>query len=99
LRRIDMSTPKRRNHSAKFKAKVAMEAVKEEETVAQLAGRYGIHPTMIHGWKKTLQEAAVALFERGKKVDKDLESLTSELYKQIGKLTVEKDFLSKKFGA
>jgi len=50
-----MSTPKRRNHGAKFKAKIAMEAVKEEETVVQLAGRYGIHPTMIHGWKKTLQ--------------------------------------------
>lgn len=93
-----MSTPKRRNHSAKFKAKVAMEAVRGEETVAQLASRHGIHPTMINVWKKALLEGAIGVFERGKKPDKKQEKLISELYKQIGQLTVEKDFLSRKLG-
>jgi transposase len=94
-----MSTSKRRNHSAKFKAKVAMEAIKEEQTVAQLASRYDLHPAMIRSWKRMLQDSAGELFDKGKKTDKDQESLISELYKQIGQLTVEKDFLSKKLGA
>ncbi len=94
-----MSTPKRRNHSAQFKAKVAIEAVKEEETVAQLASRHGVHPTMIHTWKRTLQEGARGLFEKGKKAKQDQEVMISELYKQIGQLTVEKDFLSRRLGA
>jgi transposase len=94
-----MSTPKRRNHSAKFKAKVAMEAIKEEQTTAQLASRYDVHPAMIRSWKKMVRDGAGELFDKGKKADKDQESLISELYKQIGQLTVEKDFLSKKLGA
>ncbi|MGN7614442.1 transposase [Magnetococcales bacterium HHB-1] len=93
-----MSATKRRNHSAKFKAKVALEAAKEEETSSQLASRYGIHPTMISTWKRTLQKNAPTLFERGQKADKDQETLIAELYKQIGQLTVEKDFLSRKLG-
>jgi transposase len=94
-----MSTPKRRNHSAKFKAKVAMEAMKEEQTTAQLASRYDVHPAMIRSWKKMLRDSAGELFDKGRKVDKNQEVLISELYKQIGQLTVEKDFLSKKLGA
>ena len=92
-----MSTPKRRNHSPKFKAKVAMEAIKEEETISQLSSRYEVHPTMIRSWIKTLKEGSCGLFDRGqKKADKNQEALISELYKQIGQLTVEKDFLSKR---
>ena len=96
-----MATTKRRNHSAKFKAKVALEAVKEEETASQLASRYGVHPTMIRNWKKTIQAGAVELFQHGKKEDvtQEQEQLISELYKQIGQLTVEKDFLSRKLGS
>ena len=91
-----MGIAKRRQHNPGFKAKVAMEAIKDEETAAQLASRYGIHPAMIRTWKRTLQEGAAGLFGMGKKIDKDQEQLISELYKQIGKLTVEKDFLSRK---
>ncbi len=93
-----MSAAKRRLHNATFKAKVAMDALKDEETVAQLASRYGIHPTMIHTWKKVLQEGAAELFEKGKKANKGQEALISELYKQIGQLTVEKYFLSRRLG-
>ncbi|MBF0136740.1 MAG: hypothetical protein HQL65_10900, partial [Magnetococcales bacterium] len=61
-----MSTAKRRQHNAGFKAKVAMDALKDEEIVAQLVSRYGIYPAMIHTWKKMLQEGAAELFEKGK---------------------------------
>ncbi len=87
---------KRRQHNPGFKAKVAIEAIKDEETSAQLASRYGVHPAMIRTWKRTLQEGAVGIFGVGKKIDKDQEQLISELYSKIGKLTVEKDFLARK---
>ncbi len=93
-----MSTAKRRQHNTGFKAKVAMDALKNEETVAHLASRYGIHPAMIHTWKKMLQEGAAELFEKGKKANKVKASLISKLYKQIGQLTVEKDSLSRRLG-
>ena len=91
-----MGIAKRRQHNPGFKAKVALEAVKNEETSTQLAGRFGVHLAMIRTWKKTLQEGAAGLFGGGKKIERDQEQLVSELYKQIGKLTVEKDFLSRK---
>lgn len=56
---------KRKNHSPDFKAKVALEALKGEQTVAELASRFGMHPTMIHGWKRALLERAAGVFERG----------------------------------
>lgn len=56
---------KRRNHDAGFKARVALEAVKGERTVSELAAEYGVHPTMIHQWKKALLEGASDIFERG----------------------------------
>lgn len=58
---------KRRNHDAGFKARVALEAVKGERTVSELAVNYGFHPTIIHQWKKTLLEGASDTFERGSK--------------------------------
>ena len=58
---------KRRNHDAGFKARVALEAVKGERTVSELAAEYGVHPTMIHQWKKALLEGASDIFERGGK--------------------------------
>jgi transposase len=57
--------PKRRNHDAAFKARVALEALKGERTVSELAAAYGVHPTMIHQWKKSLLEGAAGIFERG----------------------------------
>ena len=58
---------KRKQHAPEFKAKVALEALKGEQTVAELASRFGVHPTMIHSWKKALLEGASGVFERGGK--------------------------------
>jgi transposase-like protein len=92
-----MSQNKRKQHSPQFKAKVALEAVKGEKTIAEIASQYSVHPTMINAWKRQLLEGASELFERGGK-SKPVEAETSvqidELYRQIGKLQVERDFLA-----
>ena len=58
---------KRKKHNPEFKAKVALEALKGEHTVSELATRFGVHPTMIHQWKRALLEGASGVFERGSK--------------------------------
>ncbi len=90
--------PKRRNHEAGFKARVALEAVKGERTVSELAADYGVHPTMIHQWKKALLEGAADIFERGgqKKAAEVDEETVRELHAKIGELAVANDFLSRK---
>ena len=87
---------KRKKHSPEFKAKVALAAIKNEETVSELAGRFGVHPTMIHGWKRSLLDSAADVFDKGQKSKKHNEVKVDELYKQIGKLKVANDFLSEK---
>jgi transposase-like protein len=86
---------KRKQYSAAFKTKVVLEALKEEKTVAQLASEYEIHATMIHAWKREFLENASSIFEdkRKNKEPRDQEQLTEHLYKQIGQLKVENDFL------
>ena len=76
---------KRKQHAPEFKAKVALEALKGEETAAELASRFGVHPTMIHQWKRALLEGASGVFERGssKKAAIDEEQV-KELHAKIG---------------
>ena len=88
---------KRKNHSPEFKAKVALEALKGEHTVAELGSRFGVHPTMIHSWKRALLEGASGVFERGgKKAPEIDEEQMKELHAKIGELAVANDFLSRK---
>ncbi len=88
----------RRNHSSAFKARVALEAMKGDQTVAELAGRYQVHPSQVQTWKKALLEGAASVFEgaNGKR-EKGDEALIAQLYQQIGQLKVEKDFLQSRF--
>ena len=87
---------KRKTYSPEFKAKVALEALKNESTVAELAARYEIHSTMINTWKRNLLEGAADIFGKGQKKQKHMDAKVDELYRQIGQLKVERDFLSKK---
>ena len=87
---------KRRQHSAEFKAKVALAALKNEKTVSELAARFEVHPTMINKWKQALLEGAVEIFDGARKSKEHSEAQIDDLYRQIGKLQVEREFLSKK---
>lgn len=86
---------KRKQHSAQFKAQVAMAALSGEKTLAELSAEYGVHPTMISTWKQELARRAAELFERGaKKAEGEQQKTIDELYRQIGQLKVERDFLA-----
>ena len=89
---------KHKNDDAAFKARVALEALKGERTVSELAAAYGVHPTMIHQWKKSLLERAAGIFERGGRsapaeVDEDT---VRDLHAKIGELAVANDFWARK---
>jgi transposase-like protein len=89
----------RRRYSADWKAKVALEAIKGQRTVQEIASHYEVHPTLVTHWKKQLLEGAAEIFSNGKRVAADAdEELKAELYQQIGKLQVEVDWLKKKSG-
>ena len=89
---------KRKSHSAAFKAQVALAAVKGDKTINELAGQFGVHPTLIHGWKKHLLAGAEAVFEGGGKAAAP-DDTTPALYEQIGRLKVELDWVKKKAAA
>ena len=89
----------RRQHPPAFKAKVALEAVKEEKTITELASVYQVHPTQINQWRDILWSNRNELFSgKYKSRDKEQAELLTSLYEQIGKLKVEADWLKKKIG-
>ena len=84
---------KRRQFSPPFKAKVALEAISGELTLAQIAQKYEVHPNMIANWKRLLTQEAASLFARGQSAhDKTSEVEIQELHAKIGQLTIETDF-------
>ena len=92
-------TGKRKRYSAEFKAKVALEALRGERTVADLGAKHGVHPTMIAAWKKQAMEGMAGVFS-GKTEAADVirEGEIEKLHAKIGQLVVERDFLSKASG-
>jgi transposase-like protein len=89
----------RKQYPPSFRAKVALEAIRGERTCAELASEYQVHPTQIKAWKKTAVQGIIELFtDRKKTKDKEKSLLIEELYRQIGQLKVELDWLKKKFG-
>jgi len=90
---------KRKQHTAAFKAQVALAAVKGDRTVNELAGPYGVHPTLIHAWKKPLLAGADQVFQNGSKAAAaDAAAEKAELFEQIGRLKMEREWLKKKVG-
>jgi len=89
---------KRKQYPKEFKARVALEAVKEAKTIAELSSEYEIHSAMITKWKKQLQENIADIFIRKNEQEPDDKQLIDNLYKQIGKSQVEIDWLKKKLG-
>ncbi len=89
----------RRKHTPSFKAKVALEAIKEQKTSAELAGQYQVHPGQIRNWKTLATKGLIDLFtDKRKSKDQDREELIQELYRQIGQMKVDLDWLKKKAG-
>jgi transposase-like protein len=89
----------RKKYAADFKAKVALEALRGDKTVLDLAQHYEVHPTVIHEWKKQLTESAVHAFRPdSKNEDKDAQAKLDKLYRKIGQLEVERDFLASRPG-
>ena len=90
---------KRKQYSPEFKSKIAIAAVRGDKTTAEIAAQYELHPTQVNSWKRELLENVSTLFDKGKsasKVQSDAKAENDELYRQIGKLKVERDFLAER---
>lgn len=91
-----MSKRPRRNHAPTFKAKVALEALKGDQTIVEIAERYQVHPNQITEWKKQLLEHAAEVFSKNRKPDQ--EPNVKDLHAKIGQLSMENDFLANALG-
>jgi transposase-like protein len=91
-----MSKRPRRNHAPGFKAKVALEALKADQTIVEIAERYQVHPNQITEWKKQLLEHAADVFGKDRNIDQGVN--IKELHAKIGQLSMENDFLSNALG-
>jgi transposase-like protein len=90
---------KRKRYDAAFKAKVALEAIKNDRTVAEIASEHGVHPNQITKWKRQVLEELPKIFSGNReKTDREGQELIAQLYQQIGQLKVELDWLKKKAG-
>ncbi|WP_121971722.1 transposase [Leptolyngbya sp. BC1307] len=90
---------KRRQYSPEFKSKIAIAAIRGDKTAAELAAQHELHPAQINTWKRELLENASELFDKSKSASKaqsDIKAENDELYRQIGKLKVERDFLAER---
>lgn len=94
-----MSKSKRNRYSAEFKAKVALDAIRGEQTLSELATRYDVHPNMIATWKRqAIENMAETFSSKAERANAANEAQIKELHAKIGQLTVERDFLAKAFG-
>jgi|SRR3990172_4021885 len=94
----DIMKRPRRNHSPAFKAKVALDAIRGDKTLAELASKHDVHPNQITSWKSQLLGQAAEVFANGNAGHDDSERRVSELHAKIGELTMERDFLSGALG-
>jgi len=89
----------RKQYNGRFKAQVALEAIKNQRTIGEIASEYGVHSSQIHKWKKhVLDELPIIFSDNRRKEQQDSEKLQDELYQQIGKLKVQLDWVKKKVG-
>lgn len=90
-------TTVRKRHDAEFKKKVALEAIRQQQTINQITSEYGIHATPVNQWKKQATEAIGQVFGGGKKrAERDLQQEVDELHRQLGQVVSERDWLKKK---
>jgi transposase len=85
---------KRRNHSASFKAKVALAAIRGEKTLAELSEQFDVHQNQIQDWRRKLLDQADRVFDHGSGSASESEHKVKELHAKIGQLTMERDFLA-----